>query len=40
MYQKYANLKPIKKGKNDVNPTFEQLIEKRLKKYYDIQNLR
>jgi len=33
--KKYANLKPIKKGKNDVNLTFEQLIEKRLKKYYE-----
>ena len=28
------NLKPIKKDKNDIKLTFEQLIEKRLNKYY------
>jgi DNA mismatch repair protein MutH len=30
----YANLRPIKKGKNDANLSLDQLIQKRLKKYY------
>lgn len=30
----YVNLKPIKRDKLDSNLTFEQLIDKRLKKYY------
>jgi len=30
----YANLRPIKKGKNDAYLSLEQLIHKRLKKYY------
>jgi hypothetical protein len=30
----YANLRPIKKSKNDANLSLDQLIQKRLKKYY------
>ena len=32
----YSNLKPIKRNKLDSNLTFEQLTEKRLKKYYGL----